>query len=138
MLSLKHQQKVERTSLQLCIITFQHIKEIFGNRKIFLRMANMQRTAESSMAQHIICISNNGRELRNQFYALAHQVVAGSIIGNRVKTIHLKYTACQDIHNIIPFQFDNIHLGFLLQRHIIINQFTERSQLLLIGQITGQ
>ena len=90
------------------------------------------------MAQHIICIRNNGRELGNQINALAHQIVTGSIIGSRVKTVHLEYTACQDIHNIISFQFDNIHLGFLFQRHVVIDKFTERSQFFFIRQIAGQ
>ena len=42
MLCLKNQQQVERAGIQLRIVLLQHIKEVLGNGKVFLRMADMQ------------------------------------------------------------------------------------------------
>ena len=114
------------------------MKEILGNRKILLRMADMQGTAESGMTKHIVCVCNDSGEFGNEVYALTHQIIAGSVIGFRVEAVHFEYAACQDIHNVVSFQLNDIHLGFLLQRHVIIDKFAERSQFLFIGQITGQ
>ena len=59
---LKNQKQVKSTCIQFGIVFFQHIQEVFSDREFLLRMSDMQRTSESSMTQHIISISNNGRE----------------------------------------------------------------------------
>jgi len=134
MLRLQHQQQVKGTGIQFRIILFQHIQEILRERKTLLRMPDMQRTAVSGMAKHIESIGYDGGELRNKVYALAHQIIARRIIGIRVKAVHLEHASRQDIHYIIPFKLDDVHLRFLFQRHIIVNQLTERSQFLPVGQ----
>ena len=98
----------------------------------------MQRTTIRGMAQHVISVCNNGRELGYQVNTLTHQVIARSIIRLRVKTVHFKHATGQNVHNVISLQLDDIHFGFLFQRGIIINQLTERCQLLLVRQMTGQ
>ena len=41
-LGLKNQQQVERAGIQFRVVLLQHIEEILGNGKVFLRMADMQ------------------------------------------------------------------------------------------------
>ena len=101
-------------------------------------MTDMQGTAECSMAEHIISIRNDGRELGDKIDTLAHQIVAGSIVGIGIETIHFEYAARKDIHDIISLQLDNIHFRLLLERHIVIDQFAERSQFFLVRQTTGE
>ena len=63
MLCLQHQQQVESTSIQFRIILFQHIQEVFCERKIFLWMTDVQRTAMSGMAKHIEGVGYDSWEL---------------------------------------------------------------------------
>ena len=90
------------------------------------------------MAKHVIGIRNDGREFRNKLNALPHQIIAGSVICIRVKTIHLEHAARQDVHNVVSFEFNDIHLGLLLQRHVVVDEFTERREFFLVGQATGK
>ena len=138
MFCLKNQQQVEGAGIQFGVILFQHIQEVFSDRQFFLRMADMQGTTESGVAKHIVSIGDDGRELRDKIDALTHQVITGSIIRVGIKTIHFEYAARKDIHNVVPFQFDNIHFRFLFQRHVVVNQVTEREQFFLIRQTAGE
>ncbi len=61
--------------------------------------------------------------------ALAHQVIARGIVRIRIETVHLEHASRQDIHYIISFKLDDVHLRFLFQRHIIIDQLAKGSQL---------
>ena len=90
------------------------------------------------MAKHVIGIRDDGREFRDKLNALPHQIIAGSVICIRVKTIHLEHAARQDVHNVVSFKFNDIHLGLLLQRHVVVDEFTERREFFLVGQATGK
>ena len=92
----------------------------------------------SGMAKHIKGIGYDSGEFRNQLDALAHQVIARGVVRIRIETVHLQYAACQDIHNVVSFKLDDIHLRLLFQRHIIIDQLAKGSQLFLVGQTTGK
>lgn len=43
---------------------------------------------------------------------LPHQVVTGSIVRIRIERIHFQNTTGKDIHDILSFQVEDIHLGF--------------------------
>ena len=101
-------------------------------------MTDVQGTTECSMAEHIISIRNDGRELGDKIDTLAHQIIAGSIVGIGIETIHFEYAARKNIHDIISLQLDNIHFRLLFERHIVIDQFAERSQFFLVRQATGK
>ena len=125
-LSLQNKQQVKCTGIQFRKVFFQHMQEVFCKRKVFVRMADMQGTAVCTMTINIISIRYNGRETRDQFDRLAHQVVTGSIVRIRIERIHFQNTTGKDIHDILSFQVKDIHLGFLFQRHIIADQAFER------------
>ena len=136
--SLKYQQQIKRARIKFRIILFQHIQEVFCDRQFFTRMTDMQRTTIRGMAQHVISVCNNGREFGYQVNTLTHQVITRSIIRLRVKTVHFKHATGQNVHNVISLQLNDIHFGLLFQRSIVINQLTERRQLFLVRQMTGQ
>ena len=63
MLCLKHQQQVEHTRFQRSVFFLNHVKEVFGQRQILVRMANVQRTSVYTVTIDAIRIRNDGREL---------------------------------------------------------------------------
>ena len=44
----------------------------------------------------------------------------------------------KNIHDVISFQLDDVHFRFLFQRHIVVNQLTERKQFFFIRQTSGK
>ncbi len=54
------------------------------------------------------------KEKRFGFEEVAYLLLSG---------IHLQYATSQYIHDVLSFQIQNIHLGLLLQGHIIVQQF---------------
>lgn len=71
----------------------QHVQEILGKRVVVLRVAEVERAPEILVAQHVVCICDDGRELRDQLDALAHQVVRREIVRIVVERVHLKHAA---------------------------------------------
>ena len=62
MFGLQDKQQVERTGFQIGEIFFQHMKEVLGDRKVFMRVADMQRTALLTMPVNVVSIGDDGRE----------------------------------------------------------------------------
>ena len=103
----------------------QHVQEIFGNAQVFFRMADMQRPPVLAVAKNVVGIGNNCRELGNQQDRLPHQVFGRGVVGVWVEIIHFEHRPREDIHNILSFEVDYIHLRFLLKRSVLGNYFTE-------------
>ena len=138
MFGLQDKQQVERTGFQISEIFFQHMKEVLGDRKVFMRVADMQRTALLAMPVNVVSVGDDGRETRDQLDRLAHQVVARGIVGVRVERVHFEDATGQDVHDVLSLQVQDVHLRLLFERHIVADQLLEACQFFLVGQFAGQ
>ena len=115
-----------------------HIEEILCDREILTWVTDVQASTLHRVTIDVVCISDDGWELRNQLYTLTHQVIAADIIRVRIEGVHLEHTASQDVHDVGTLQLDDVGNGTVIERHIVVQEFLESIQLLLIRQLTGK
>ena len=115
-----------------------HIEEILCNREVLTWMTDMQTSALHRVTIDIVCVCNDGRELGNQLYTLAHQVVTTDIIRIWIESVHFEHTTSQDVHDIATLQLNDMGNRTVIERHIIIDEFPESLQFLLVRQLTGE
>ena len=97
MLRMQYQQQVKSARVERRIVlSLQHEEEVLRQRQVLLRMAYMQRASVLSVAQHIVRIRYYRREFRYQLDALAHQIVARSVVRVIVESIELQHAAGED------------------------------------------
>ena len=95
----------------------------------------METSTLNRVTVDVVCISNDGWELGNQLNALAHQIVTADVIRIRIEGVHFKHTTGQDVHDIAAFQLDDMGNRTMIKRHIIVQEFFESIQFLLIRQL---
>ena len=115
-----------------------HIEEILCNREVLTWMTDMQTSALHRVTIDIVCVCDDGRELGNQLYTLAHQVVTTDIIRIWIESVHFEHTTSQDVHDIATLQLNDMGNRTVIERHIIIDEFPESLQFLLVRQLTGE
>ncbi len=84
----------------------------------------------------VVCIGDDGWELRNQLHTLTHQVVAADIIRVRIEGVHFEHATSQDVHDVRSLQFDDVRNGAVVERHVVVEEFLKSLQLLLVRQLT--
>ena len=139
MFCLDNQEKVEHTGIQFGIVLMlHHIKKVLSNREILTRMTNMETSTLNRVTVDVVCISDNGWELGYQLYALAHQIVTADVIRIRIEGVHFEHTTGQDVHDVTAFQLDDMGNRTMIKRHIIVQEFSESIQFLLIRQLARE
>ena len=98
----------------------------------------MQAAAADGVLVDIVGVSHNGRELGDELYRLSHEVVATDVVGVRVKGVHLQDAARKDVHDVGAFDVDDVHDRTVVQCHVVVEQFLEGVQFLLVGQLAGE
>ena len=98
----------------------------------------MQTSTLNRVTVDVVCISDDGWELGNQLYALAHQIVTADVIRIRIEGVHFKHTTGQDVHDVAAFQLDDMGNRTMIKRHIIVQEFSESIQFLLIRQLARE
>ena len=116
----------------------KHVQEILGEGVVVLRVAEVERPAEILVPQHIVCISDDRRELGDQLDALAHQVLRRQVIRILVECIHLQHAASENVHDIVAAHLDDVQNRPLLQEHVVHQSAAERLQLVRLRETAGQ
>ena len=98
----------------------------------------MQAAATDGVLVNIVGVSHDGRELGDELYRLPHEVVATDVVGVRVKGVHLQDAARENVHDVGALDVDDVHDGAVVQCHVVVEQFLEGVQLLLVGQLAGE
>ena len=106
MLCMKDQCKIEDLNIQLGIFIapLHHKQEILRYRAVFIGVTDMQRTPHLIVAQHLIGISDDGGELRNEVHRLPDEVFGRDVIGILIVSVQLQHTSGQDVHDVFSFQ----------------------------------
>ena len=139
MLCLDDEEQIEHTRIQLrVVLVLHHIEEVLCDREILAWMANVQASALYRVTIDVVCIGDDRWELRNQLHTLTHQVVAADIVRVRIEGVHFEHATSQDVHDVRTLQLDDVSNGTVVERHVVVQEFLESLQLLLIRQLTGK
>ena len=139
MLCLDDEQQVEHTSIQLGIVLMlQHVKEILGDSEVLARVTNVKTSTLHGVTIDVVSIRNDGRELGYQLDALTHQIVTADVVWVRVEGVHFEHATSQDVHDVGAFQLDDVRDGTVVERHVVVDQFLESLQVLLVWQLSGK
>ena len=138
-LRMEYQEQVERAGVQFReTVALEHVQEVLRQRKARLRVADVQRTAVVMVAVHVVRVGNGGGELGDEFDALAHEVVAGDVVGVLVEGVELHHAAREDVHDVVTLELDDVQDGLLLKRHVVEDQVLERLELLGVRKPSGE
>ena len=138
-LSLRDEQQVERPRIQFgIVVVLQHEEEVLSYGQVLLGIAYVQGASVLGVPVDVVCVSDDGGELGNQLYRLSHEVVARYVVGVAVEGIHLQYATCQDVHDVGTFEVYQVYDCTVVERHVVVQQFAESRQLLLVRQLSGE
>ena len=136
---MKDEQQVKRTGVQFGeIIALEHVEEVFRKREAWLRVADVQRTAVVVVPVHVERIGDGRGELRDEFDALAHEVVAGDVVRVLIEGVELHDAARKDVHDIVALQLNDVQDGLLLQGHVVEDQVLESLKFLGVRKASGE
>ena len=98
----------------------------------------METSTLNRVTVDVVCISDNGWELGYQLNTLAHQIVTADVIRIWIEGVHFEHTTGQDVHDVTAFQLDDMGNRTMIKRHIIVQEFSESIQFLLIRQLARE
>ena len=134
MLSLDNEEQVEHTGIQFgVVLMLHHVEEVLCDGEVLTRVTNMQASSLHRVTIDVVCVGNDGWELGDQLDALTHQVVRIWVEG-----VHLQDATSQDVHDVATLQLDDMSDGTMIKRHVVVQEFLEGIQLLLVWQLTRE
>ena len=136
---MQYQEQVQSTCVQFRVIfAFQHVEEILGQGQAALSITDVNRASQLLVTQDCISVRYDRRELRDELYALPHEVVPRIIVGIVVVRVEFQHAPRKNIHDVRAFQIHDVQNSLLLQWHILEYQLFEVIQLFMVGKTSGK